>query len=78
MDHGVIENVFRKASGGDMLLVKPKKGHTTGIGINNVIQRLRIYFKEEDVINIYSAKGRGTKVIIRIPADGGSRKCINS
>lgn len=78
MDHGVIENIFRKASGGDILLVKPKKGHTTGIGINNVIQRLRIYFKEEDVINIYSAKGRGTKVIIRIPADGGSRKCINS
>jgi sensor histidine kinase YesM len=55
---------------------KPKKGHTTGIGINNVIQRLRLYYKKDDIINISSEKGKGTKIVIRIPAQEG-RACIS-
>lgn len=78
MEPGTIENIFRKASGNYMLLEKPKKGHTTGIGITNVIQRLRIYFKREDVISIYSVKGEGTKVIIRVPAVREGKVCISS
>ncbi|MGE5613208.1 MAG: sensor histidine kinase [Bacillota bacterium] len=77
MDPGLVENIFRKASGSDMLPGKPKKGHTTGIGINNVIQRLRLYFKREDVISIYSVKGEGTKVVIRIPAVGEGKVCTS-
>jgi len=42
-------------------------GHTTGIGLNNVIHRLKVFFGREDVFSIYSSPGKGTKVVIRIP-----------
>lgn len=44
-----------------------KKGHTTGIGMSNVISRLKLFFNTEDIIDIYSSPGKGTKVVIRIP-----------
>lgn len=44
-----------------------KSGHTTGIGINNVIGRLRLFFNKEDVFSIRSIPGVGTDVIITIP-----------
>jgi len=68
MDKEVIDGIFIKASGGEVMPEEPKKGHTTGIGINNVIQRLRLYYKKDDIINISSVKGEGTRVVIRIPA----------
>jgi two-component system sensor histidine kinase YesM len=76
MDKEVIDGIFSKACGGDVMPEKPKKGHTTGIGINNVIQRLRLYYKKDDIINISSEKGKGTKIVIRIPAQEG-RACIS-
>lgn len=42
-------------------------GHTTGIGIYNVVQRLKLFFKCEDVIEVESAPGKGTKVVLKIP-----------
>ena len=44
-----------------------KSGHTTGIGISNVVQRLRLFFGVEDVISISSQVGKGTTVILMIP-----------
>lgn len=44
-----------------------KVGHMTGIGIYNVVQRLRLFFSCEDVIDVESAPGQGTKVILKIP-----------
>ena len=64
----MIDGIYCKASGGDAMPEKPKKGHTTGIGITNVIQRLRLYFKKDDIIDISSVKGEGTRIVIRIPA----------
>lgn len=43
-------------------------GHMTGIGIYNVVQRLKLFFKCEDVIEVNSAPGKGTKVVLKIPA----------
>ncbi len=68
MDKQVIDGIYSKASGGEAMPEKPKKGHTTGIGITNVIQRLRLYFKKDDIIDISSVKGEGTRIVIRIPA----------
>lgn len=68
MSQEMIEKIYRKASKEEGVLKKTKKGHTTGIGINNVIQRLRLLYKREDVIRIISIQGEGTRVIIRIPA----------
>jgi sensor histidine kinase YesM len=45
-------------------------GHMTGIGIYNVVQRLKLFFKCEDVIEVNSAPGKGTKVVLKIPRLG--------
>lgn len=42
-------------------------GHTTGIGIYNVVQRLKLFFRCHDVIEVKSAPGQGTKVVLKIP-----------
>ena len=44
-----------------------ESGHTTGIGIANVVQRLRLFFGVEDVITISSEVGKGTTVTLKIP-----------
>lgn len=47
--------------------VKATEGHFTGIGIANVIKRLRLYYNYDEVFNIESELGIGTKVILKIP-----------
>lgn len=44
-----------------------KSGHTTGIGISNVVQRLRLFFGVEDVIQVESEAGKGTSVSLKFP-----------
>ena len=44
-----------------------KTGHTTGIGVHNVVQRLRLFFGVDDVIDIESTPGLGTRVTLKIP-----------
>jgi len=46
--------------------MKKKKGHTTGIGVNNVLKRLRIYFKTNDIMDIKYIEGMNY-FIIKIP-----------
>ena len=43
------------------------KGHTTGIGMKNVISRLKIFYGTEDIISIKTSPGCGTSVCISIP-----------
>ncbi|SET46667.1 HAMP domain-containing protein [Oceanobacillus limi] len=47
------------------------KGHATGIGLSNVVKRLRLFNGFDDVIQIESCFGRGTKVIIHILKERG-------
>lgn len=43
---------------------------SNGIGLKNVISRLKIYFGKEDVVEIVSeGKNRGTEVILHIPVE---------
>ncbi len=44
-----------------------KTGHTTGIGVANVVQRLRLFFGTDDVIDIESSPNNGTKIILKLP-----------
>ncbi|MEX1307217.1 MAG: histidine kinase [Eubacteriales bacterium] len=47
---------------------KPEKeGHTTGIGIYNVVQRLRLFFGIEDVLEVKSAPNKGSSFTLNIP-----------
>ncbi|KXG74709.1 Sensor histidine kinase YpdA [Thermotalea metallivorans] len=48
----------------------PSNRHVTGIGMHNVIDRLRLFYnisEIKDVIEIESKIGEGTKVILKIP-----------
>ncbi len=67
MENEKIDKIFIEASDEEFTVQRTVKGHTTGIGISNVIQRLRLYYQHHDVISITSVKGEGTRVIIRIP-----------
>lgn len=44
-----------------------KKGHLTGIGIDNVVNRLRMFYGVTDILDIRSAPGEGTTVILTVP-----------
>lgn len=54
-----------------------KKGHTTGIGMDNVLNRLRLFYEERDVMNIVSEKGL-TKVILSLPLKSYKETGINA
>ena len=45
------------------------EGHTNGIGLNNIISRLKIFYSRDDVLKIYSEPGKGTEVVLRIPME---------
>ncbi|MBW5447945.1 HAMP domain-containing protein [Cohnella sp. CFH 77786] len=47
------------------------EGHSTGIGFSNVVRRLRLFYGRDDVIDIRSELGRGTKVILKLPKERG-------
>lgn len=45
-------------------------GDSTGIGMNNVISRLELYYKQKDLLTIHSpGENQGTEVAILIPID---------
>jgi len=49
------------------------EGHSTGIGFSNVVKRLRLFYGYEDVIDIESSIGHGTKVVLKIQKKGGGK-----
>lgn len=63
---GMDEKTRRKILKGESV-ESDNVGHTTGIGIQNVVKRLQIFFNAFDVIDVESEVGQGTKVILKIP-----------
>ena len=51
----------------------------SGIGLDNVIKRLRLYYNSEDLLSIRSeGKGMGTEVTILLPSsEGGNNRVSN-
>ncbi|WP_100407302.1 sensor histidine kinase [Bacillus solitudinis] len=47
-------------------LVK-SSGHSTGIGLNNVIRRLQMFYQHDDILRIHSIKGEGTMIELKLP-----------
>jgi len=46
------------------------RGDSTGIGMNNVISRLELYYEKKNLVEIYSdGPGKGTEVILNLPAE---------
>jgi len=53
---------------------EPKQdGHSTGIGFSNVVKRLRLFYGQEDIIQIDSQEGQGTSVILMLPKIKGGK-----
>lgn len=47
-----------------------QRGDSNGIGMDNIIARLRLYAERDDIIDIYSdGLGLGTEVVINIPVE---------
>lgn len=42
-------------------------GHTTGIGLRNVRERLRLFFNRDDLVSIESQEGIGTTITLLLP-----------
>lgn len=49
------------------MLKNIKKGIFTGVGLRATIERLNIYYDSENVIDIQSKRGTGTRITINIP-----------
>jgi sensor histidine kinase YesM len=64
---GIDDTLIRKLSNEEKLF--DKTGHTTGIGISNVVQRLKLFFDAEEIIEIESKKNIGAKFTLIIPHD---------
>jgi len=45
------------------------ESRSTGIGLANVVRRLRLYYGKDDVIRIEASPGSGTRVTLRLPLD---------
>lgn len=65
-----IDDIFYKSTE-DFSSVKPvQKGHTTGIGVENVLKRLRLYFCESNVMQIECSGGE-TRFKFILPKEKG-------
>jgi sensor histidine kinase YesM len=43
------------------------KGHSTGLGVKNVMRRLELFYQATDLFDIESEVGKGTKVTMELP-----------
>ncbi len=67
----ILDGVRRDSGGGEALVpVSGGSGRGNGIGITNVFSRLKLYFQRDDIFDIQTGDGgKGTKFIVRVPAD---------
>ena len=79
MEPDIISDIFNRTreEPGEAGGVK-RHGHSTGIGLTNVIQRLRLHTGRQDVLHIESIIGAGTTVTVVMPKTAGeAEKCSN-
>jgi sensor histidine kinase YesM len=50
--------------------VSHANGQSTGLGTRNVFKRLALFYGQKDLVRIQSDLDRGTKVTLRLPAEG--------
>jgi sensor histidine kinase YesM len=62
---GMPEEIIRQILEGQQIV--QTGGHSTGIGLSNVVKRMRLFYENEDVLEIQSEMGYGTKVVLNIP-----------
>lgn len=64
---GISENDLHRLNQGDFRKMSERGGHTTGLGLGNVYERLRHFFEVENIMKFESELKRFTKVVITLP-----------
>ena len=65
---GMSQDKIEQILTGDGIAADPDKNDSNGIGLGNVIERVRIFTGREDVMEILSAgEDKGTEFIIKVP-----------
>jgi sensor histidine kinase YesM len=67
---GMSKEKIKKILSGDAAsdsTVNNNKSHTSGIAMNNILSRLKIFYNLDNIIEIQSEINHGTEVILRIP-----------
>lgn len=72
------ERVQNILSGEAEQLSRDRQGHSTGIGVHNVIRRLQLFYGIQDVIHIEASPQRGTRIILQLPKERGDQVVKNS
>ncbi len=65
---GIPEHKIREILEGEYVQTD---GASTGIGFTNVVKRLGLFYGMEDLMEIQSQIGQGTKVVLKIPKTRG-------
>ncbi|PXW93179.1 histidine kinase/DNA gyrase B/HSP90-like ATPase [Streptohalobacillus salinus] len=47
--------------------IVPKEGHSTGIGFNNVVKRLKLFYEADGIVTIDTVLSEGTAIHLTIP-----------
>ncbi|MEH7379480.1 histidine kinase [Bacillus sp. JJ1533] len=72
MDEPTLTKLRQMAEGTsheDLVLLENSTGHSTGIGVKNVVQRLQLFYKRIDIVEIESIKDVGTTFRLLLPYD---------
>ncbi|WP_051291448.1 sensor histidine kinase [Fictibacillus gelatini] len=67
MDEKTVKTILRsdeKESG-----IKRNNGHSTGLGMRNVIKRLELFYQQKNMVEIESIIKKGTTIRLRLPLD---------
>lgn len=67
MEDDVQRSILERDNGNKSVAAHSRRMHLTGIGIDNVVSRLKMFFGVEEVLNIQSKKGEGTTIILTVP-----------
>lgn len=65
MDKRTSEMLLDKSSNSTAIL--NSRGHSTGIGVKNVLKRLELFYHSKEDISIDSVEGRGTTIKLMLP-----------
>ena len=63
MDEKILKTILESPS----FSIKKPTGHSTGLGMENVFRRLRLFYQVHDIVDIKSELGRGTTILLSLP-----------
>ncbi|WEG14751.1 sensor histidine kinase [Pullulanibacillus sp. KACC 23026] len=66
MDQETIHSILSEEEFLSPVRIK-KSGHSTGIGVKNVIRRLQLFYQKKEVVEIESTLGSGTTIRLLLP-----------